>query len=108
MIEELNKDLTLFNNYRIKSICKRALFPEKEIDFVKIFRESDSPKVVLGGGYNIILSKEYYKEDFLLIGKTFAKVKVEDNLIEAEAGVDMKSLSEVALANHLSGSGDIL
>lgn len=103
-IEE-NFDLTLFNSYRIKSNCKRAFFPRCEKDFVTIYRDYPSrhPKVILGGGYNVILSKEYYEQDFVLIGDSFSQVEISGTTICAEAGIGLQSLSELALAHSLYG-----
>ncbi|WPR77517.1 UDP-N-acetylmuramate dehydrogenase [Algoriphagus sp. NG3] len=104
-IEE-NFDLTDYNSYRIKSKCKRAFLPETEQDFVDLFTNfpSEDDKIILGGGYNVILSKDYYHRDFLLIGESFSKVSIsEDGVIEAEAGIDIKLLSELARDHSLSG-----
>ncbi|WP_034888135.1 UDP-N-acetylmuramate dehydrogenase [Gillisia sp. Hel_I_29] len=104
MILKENQDLTLYNNYRIEAFCKRAFLPQNEDDFIELYTvHRDSKKIILGGGYNVILSKKYYEEDFLLIGETFAQYKVTGNVIEAEAGIEMKKMSELALAHNLSG-----
>jgi UDP-N-acetylmuramate dehydrogenase len=101
---ERDFDLTLFNSYRIKSFCKTAYFPATESDFVSLYKESlDSNKIILGGGYNVILSKEYYDEDFVIIGDAFSSVHIHNEVIEAEAGVDLRSLAEIALDNSLCG-----
>lgn len=98
-----NFDLTLYNSYRIKSVCKRSLFPSSEADFLKIFSDETREKIILGGGFNVILSKVYYDADFVILGSNFSKVNISGNVIEAEAGVDLKTLSEMALNNNLSG-----
>src|SRR5690625_1434853 len=101
-IEE-NLNLTHYNSYRIKSICNRAFFPSCEDDFIKIYSDyGKKKKIILGGGFNVILSKEYYEDDFVLIGDNFSKVSVSGNIIEAEAGIDLKTLSELALAHSLT------
>ena len=101
---EKNFDLTEYNSYKLKAICKRAFFPANEEDFIKIYQQyNDSQKVILGGGYNVILSKEYYDFDFILIGESFSNVHISDDVIEAEAGIDLKKLSERALENNLTG-----
>jgi len=79
-----NQDLTKFNNYRIKSTCNRAFFPESEEDFISIYKNyPETKKIILGGGNNIILAEENYEEDFLIIGDTFSKFTLlENNIIE--------------------------
>jgi len=98
-----NFDLTLYNSYRIRSRCKRAFFPSNENEFITIFEKyGKSNKVILGGGYNVILSKEFYKQDFILIGDCFSKVEIIGGMIIAEAGINLKTLSELALENGLT------
>lgn len=97
-------DLTMYNSYRLQSRCRRVFFPEIESDFIEIFSEPGN-KVIIGGGYNIIFSKEYYEQDFIIVGETFAKIELlSDLIISCEAGVDTKAFSEFALANQLTGA----
>lgn len=101
-IEE-DKDLSLFNSYRIKSKCKRAFFPSSENDFIKIFRNYTEEKIILGGGYNIILSQPYYNCNFILIGESFSNIEFKDDVVEVESGANLKDISELALVKKLSG-----
>ncbi len=101
-----NFDLKAYNSYHVHATCKRAFMPQTENDFVDIYRNypTDSEKIILGGGYNVILSKAFYENDFILIGETFSAIDFQDNgLIEAESGLDLKALSELALENSLTG-----
>ena len=105
MIITNDQDLKLYNSYRVASRCRRAFFPETEEDFVTIFKDyADKKKVILGGGFNVILSKPFYEEDFIIIGPTFSRTNIiDETIIEADDGLDMKSLSELAMANSLRG-----
>lgn len=99
-------DLTSYNSYRVNSKCNRAFFPQTEDDFIKIYRDypSSEEKVILGGGNNVILSKECFENDFILIGESFADVKFQEGgIVEAEAGADLKRLSKLALEYQLTG-----
>ncbi len=97
-------DLTNYNSYKIKAFCKRAFFPENEEDFIKVFENSETKKIIIGGGYNIILAKEYYDEDFVIISETYSKIEVlEDNIVACQSGASTIALSEFALGNSLSG-----
>lgn len=101
-----NCDLTSYNSYKIKASCRTAFFPKSEQDFVDIFTNFINPydKIILGGGYNVILSKDFYSEDFIIIGDSFSNVIIyDDGIIEAEAGIDLKLLSEIARDKALSG-----
>ncbi len=97
-------DLTNYNSYKIKACCKRAFFPENEDDFITLFKDTDSKKIIIGGGYNIILAKEYYDEDFVIISETYSKIELlEDNIVVCQSGASTIALSEFALENSLSG-----
>ena len=100
-----NFDLTAYNSYRIKSVCKKAIFPDTEEDIVKFFSDNlDKKPIILGGGCNVIFAQEYYEEDFVIFNDNFSAVNLlENNVIEAEAGLSLLKLSEFALENSLSG-----
>jgi len=99
-----NLDLTEYNSYRIKTSCANAFFPNTEEDLLTIFKERlDTKKHLLGNGNNIILSKPYYQEDFIIFNGCFEKVEVDGTEIAAEAGATMLKLSEIALQHSLTG-----
>jgi UDP-N-acetylmuramate dehydrogenase len=101
---EHNQSLNDYNSYRLNAVCKRAFYPETEGDFISIFQNyPNSKKIILGGGYNVILSKQFYEEDFILIGESYSKINVEGDLIECQSGAFTKDISEIALNNSLSG-----
>lgn len=97
-------DLTPYNSYRIKARCKRAYFPCSEEDVIAIYQKQHS-FILLGSGHNVILSKDYYDDEFLIFNGNFdeATIDPQNQLIEAEAGISMVSLSEMALEKELSG-----
>lgn len=99
-------DLTLYNSYNIKSFAKKAYFPSCEDDFKVIFSTHEmSDLVILGGGYNIILSKPYYDKSFVIIGDSFAKIRLEGEvIISCEAGVSTERFSNFALKHQLTGA----
>jgi len=73
-------------------------------DLLEILNQNNKKRfVVLGNGNNIILSKEYYEEEFIIFNGCFNKVTVKDTEIEAEAGATLLQLSEIAFKNHLTG-----
>lgn len=99
-----NFDLTEYNSYRIEARCRTAFFPETEIDIIELYK-TNKDFLILGSGHNIIFSKNYYDTDFIIFNGNYNKtnVNLETNTIEAEAGVSMFELSELALDNSLSG-----
>lgn len=100
------RDLNLidYNAYQLKAVCTKAWFPENENDLLEIYRHNTNKRlIILGNGNNIILSKEYYEEEFIILNGCFDKVTVNNTEIEAEAGATLLQLSETALKHHLTG-----
>lgn len=97
-------DLTMFNSYRLRAICNRAFFPETEKDVVALYMTYES-LILLGSGHNIILSRDYYPDSFLIFNGNYNKVSVDNtsNVVEIEAGAFMTDVSQLALNNGLSG-----
>ena len=104
MTSHKNFNLTNFNSYKLKAHCAMAFFPENEEEIKEFFRSTRN-YVMLGSGHNVILSKEFYEKDFLIFQGNFRNARVNKKLgiIEAEAGITMLELSELALQNGLSG-----
>lgn len=99
-----NFDLSLYNSYKVSAVCKRAFFPNSEEDINSIYSQyPDSKKIIIGSGHNIILSKDYYDEDFIIFSNCFNDVKINETNIKALSGIDLLKLSELALKNELSG-----
>lgn len=96
-------DLTNYNSYRVKSICKIAYFPENEKDVIDIYKNLKD-FILIGSGHNIIMSKEYYDIPFVIFNGNFNFSEVVDgNIIIAESGASMLDLSILARDNSLSG-----
>ena len=105
MIAYKDFDLTNYNAYRIKAICKNAFFPENEEDLIALYTKKQD-YVLLGSGHNIICSKPYYDIDFIIFNGNFNKVYVDEtlNIIEAEAGATIYEVSTLAQKHSLSGA----
>lgn len=99
-----NFNLTNYNAYRINAVCTKAWFPENETDLLEIYSQNKNKRlIILGNGNNIILSKEYYEEEFIIFNGCFEKITVNNTEMEAEAGATLLQLSETALKHHLTG-----
>lgn len=97
-------DLSDYNSYRVSAICKNAFFPDSERDLHELLTaRKNIPKVILGGGYNVILAKSYYEDDFIIFQECFNDIETSGTLMEAGCGVSLRCLSERALAASLSG-----
>ncbi|HHX70098.1 MAG TPA: UDP-N-acetylmuramate dehydrogenase [Gallicola sp.] len=101
---ETDFDLTNYNSYRIKAKCKKAYFPENEEDIISLYKDVNS-FIVLGSGHNVILSKEYYEDRFMILNGNFENHLVDEKsyIIQADAGITMLQLSEIALESGLGG-----
>jgi UDP-N-acetylmuramate dehydrogenase len=97
-------DLTDYNSYRLRAICSTAFFPENKEDIKKLFESSavSKPKI-LGGGFNTILSKPFYAEDFVLFSDNISKFTLDGTNITAQPGVSLYTLSKFALDHSLAG-----
>lgn len=97
-------DLTNYNSYRLKSICRTAFFPETETELTELLSQKRDC-ILIGSGHNIILSEEYYNSGFIILNGNFAQYKIDyiKGILEADAGCFMQHLSEYALDNGLSG-----
>lgn len=97
-------DLTNYNSYRIKATCDHAYFPEKEADVIEFYKINE-PFILLGSGHNVILSKDHYDINFLIFNGNYQNCTIDapTGIIEAESGITMLELSELALENSLGG-----
>lgn len=99
-----NFNLTKYNSYRIKATCARTYFPDSEKDVASIYLENpNTRKNILGNGNNVILSKEHYSDDFIIFNGNFDRVKINETIIESEAGATLEQLSLLALKYELTG-----
>lgn len=95
-------NLFRYNAYRLNAFCRKAYFPESEKDIVQLYCDQNQ-LIVIGNGNNIILSREWYDESFILFNDCFDKVDIKGTEISAEAGATLLQLSELAMQNALSG-----
>jgi UDP-N-acetylmuramate dehydrogenase len=105
MIAYKDFDLTNYNAYRVKAICKNAFFPENEAELKALYTKKQD-YVLLGSGHNIICSKPYYDADFIIFNGNFNTLKVDEttSVVEAEAGAAILEVSNVAQKHSLSGA----
>lgn len=97
-----NLNLINYNSYRIYSIASKAFFPETETDLLELLSRNDR-FIIIGGGYNIILSKKRYEENIIILKDNFASFQIQNNILKAKAGCDLKQLCIATYENALSG-----
>lgn len=96
-----NLDLTEYNSYRLHSIAETALFPETIEEVEEIVKTSNP--IVIGGGCNVIFSKERYSQPIMFIRDNYSGINQDGERLIVKAGTDLKDLSEYAYANSLTG-----
>lgn len=94
-------DLTSYNSYNIRSIAEVAYFPETQEELLDICSNPDT--IIIGGGCNVILSKDRYSNPFVFIKDNYSGIERTGNLLRVKAGTDLKELSEYAYKECLSG-----
>lgn len=101
---EHNMNLANFNSYKISAICRIAYFPDTCEEIKDLFSQNiENDFIILGGGYNVILSKKYYDQAFIVLSGNTNKIECNGKSIICEAGCSMKDVSLFALENKLSG-----
>lgn len=99
-----NFDLTDYNGFRLKAVCEKMIIPENEDEILQCLINYPNA-IVIGSGHNIILSKEYYAEPFILFNRNMGEMRLlEDNLtLEVGSGAFLPDVSQFAFKNSLSG-----
>ncbi|HLN94903.1 MAG TPA: UDP-N-acetylmuramate dehydrogenase [Flavobacterium sp.] len=103
MIVKDNFDLTEYNAYRVKAVCRRAYFPETGADVASLFGEGQPQRIVIGSGHNLLLSKSAYDDEFVVFNGNFDAITIEGETIKAEAGATLEHISELARDHSLTG-----
>lgn len=97
---ETNLDLAEYNSYRLHSIAEIAYFPDT-LEELKGVVDRDS--IIIGGGCNLILTKEVYTSPVVFIKNNYSGIKQNGNTLIVKAGTDLQALSEYARDHSLSG-----
>ena len=99
-----NEDMSKHTSFKAGGKAKfyiKAKTVEDVINTVKISKENNIPIVVLGNGSNILFKDEEFNGVVLKIELDI--LKIEENIITAEAGVKNAILGRKALDNNLQG-----
>ena len=99
-----NEDMSKHTSFKAGGTAKfyiKAKTVEDVINTVKISKENNIPIVVLGNGSNILFKDEEFNGVVLKI--ELDTLKIEENIITAEAGVKNAILGRKALDNNLQG-----
>jgi len=103
---ENDKKLEKYTSFKVGGPADIFLTP-KSIEAVKkmmpLVVDSKLPYFILGKGSNLIISDKGYRGIIIYTGELKDFI-VNGNIIEAESGIELKELSEIALSsNHYIG-----
>ena len=102
---ELNCPLSKHSTLRIGGGADIALFPHSTEELCRalaFLRARDIPTLVIGNGSNVVFSDEGYRGAVVFTGKC-REIKIEENILFADAGVPLSALSSAARDEGLSG-----
>ena len=102
---EQNCPLSKHSSFRIGGAADVALFPKSSDELCKILsflREQEIPVLVIGNGSNVVFSDAGYRGAVVFTGKC-RNIKIENDLVFADAGVLLSALSSAARDESLSG-----
>ena len=102
---EQNCPLSKHSSFRIGGAADVALFPKSSDELCKtlsLLREAEIPVLVIGNGSNVVFSDAGYRGAVVFTGKC-RNIKIENDLVFADAGVLLSALSSAARDESLSG-----
>ena len=102
---EENCPLSRHSSFRIGGAADVALFPKSSDELCKtlsFLREQEIPVLVIGNGSNVVFSDAGYRGAVVFTGKC-RNIKIENDLVFADAGVLLSALSSAARDESLSG-----
>ena len=103
----LLEDVSLekYNTLRLKSIAKLMVFPSNKKEIRDICSKFENKEIIpLGRGSNILLSKEYYGDEYLFFNlKLMDDIFIENNMLFAQSGLSLQKLAWYAIENNLKG-----
>ena len=102
---EQNCPLSRHSSFRIGGAADLALFPNSSDQLcqaLSLLRTREVPMLVIGNGSNVVFSDEGYRGAVVFTGKC-RKIKIENNIVYADAGVSLSALSSAARDEGLSG-----
>lgn len=102
----LNEPMSRHTTFRIggNADCLLEIESVEQLSKIKNYlRKLEVPYLVIGNGSNLLISDEGYRGIVLSVGEAFSQVRVEGELMIAQAGALMSKIANVALENSLTG-----
>jgi len=100
-----NVDLSSYNSLKLHAIASKVYFPITLEGLLELLLNSSEKKLhIIGGGSNILLTKDYYGDDEpLVITRFLDKMTFNNNYVTCESGVKLNNLVWEALSNNFEG-----
>jgi UDP-N-acetylmuramate dehydrogenase len=102
---EKNKNLAEFASFKVGGPADLFLIPKKVEALQKLMPliiESKLPYFILGRGSNLIISDKGYR-GIIIYTEALNDYQIENNIITAECGLQLKEIADFAYQNSLSG-----
>jgi len=99
-----NASLKKYNTYRLDVYVNYLIFPKSIDELIKLLRylkENNMKYLILGGGSNVIFARPVF--DIVIKLDRLNKVSINGNIVKAEAGVSLISLSHTCMKEGLFG-----
>lgn len=101
-----NEPMSRHTSFKIGGPCDYFVKPEsiEQIsELIKYCKNTSTPFFVLGNGSNLLVSDAGFKGIVISIGENFSDYSVSGNLITAQAGAKLVTISNAACKNSLAG-----
>lgn len=100
-----NCSLKQYNTLKIEAKANLMVLPINIKGIQEIYQKyKDKKIIIIGRGSNILLSKDYYDEDYVFINfKLMDNIEYKNNKIYIETGATLSSLSWYAVENNIKG-----
>lgn len=98
--------MSAHTSFKIGGPCDYFVTPRNNNqiqELVKYCKNTDTPFFILGNGSNLLVSDEGFHGIVISIGENFSDYTVSENIITAQAGAKLVTISNAACKNSLSG-----
>lgn len=76
---------------------------EELANIIKYLKETDHSYFILGNGSNLLVGDKGYEGVILHLGDRFARIRIEDDVVTAQAGALLSTVAKAAAKNGLTG-----
>lgn len=102
----INEPMKNHTSFKIGGPTDILFFPEKSsdvIDAINFCKQNNIRYFVMGNGTNLLVSDKGFAGVIIKINKNMNGLQIQNNIIDAQAGIFLSRLSKIAMQNNLSG-----